>query len=67
MPGFVHPEHGVEPVAPQIGGVVDEPFGGALASEPVEVPLQPGEQIARGGIKAAGADDDRAGCRVRQR
>jgi hypothetical protein len=67
MPGFVHPEHGVEPVAPQIGGVVDEPFGGALASEPVEVPLQPGEQIARGGIKAAGADDDRAGSCVRQR
>src|SRR5271166_1256024 len=44
---FVHAEHGIESVAPEIGGVIDEPLGGPLVREAVEMPCEPAQEIAR--------------------
>ena len=47
--------------------MVDEPLGGPLGAEPVEMPLQPAQEVDRGRIEAAGADDDGSGRGVGQR
>ena len=48
---FVHAEHRVEAVSPEISGVVDQPLCGAFCAETVEMPLQPAQDIAGRGIR----------------
>lgn len=47
MAGLVHSENGIEAIALDIGGMVQEPHFCVLAAKAVQMPFQPFENVVR--------------------